>query len=89
MSNGDESSAEGFQKHKLNKKLVRKTYLITCSRANESIYPNRKTFNRLILESFQKSKSSAKVLQWAVCREPHKSKGIHYHICIKFDRNQR
>ena len=89
MSNGGESNADEFQKHELSKKFVRKTYLITYSRANESICPDRETFSRLILESFQKSKSSAKVLQWAVFREPHKSKGIHYHMCIKFDRNQR
>ena len=68
---------------------VRKTYLTTCRRANESICPDRETFSRLILESFQKSKSWAKVLQLLVCREPHKSKGIHYHMCIKFDCNQR
>ena len=42
---------------------------------------------RLILESFHHSKSSAKVLQLAVCREPHKSKGIHYHMGINSDRN--
>ena len=89
MSNGGESSADEFQKHELSKKLVRKTYLITYSRANESICLGRETFSRLILESFQKSKSSAKVLQWAVCREPHKNKGINYHMWIKFDHNQR
>ena len=75
-----ESSADEYQKHELSKKLVRKTYLITYSRANESICPDRETFSRLILESFQKSKSSAKVLQWALYREPHKIKGIHYHM---------
>ena len=89
MSNSGESSADEFQKYELSKKLVRKTYLIIYSRANESICPDRETFSRPILESFQKSKSSAKVLQWAVCREPYKSKGIHYRMCIKFDRNQR
>ena len=89
MSNGGKSSADEFQKHELNKKLVRKTYLITYSRANEFICPDRETFSRLILKSFQKSKSSAKVLQWTVCRGPHKSKGIRYHMCIRFDRNQR
>ena len=70
-------------------KLVNKTYLTTYSRANESICPDRQNFLRLILESFQNSKSSAKVLQWAVWREPHKSKGINYHVCINFDLNQR
>ena len=71
MSNGGKSNANEFQKHELSKKLVRKTYLITYSRTNEFICPDRGTFSRLILKSFQKSKSSAKVLQWAVCREPH------------------
>ena len=80
MSNGGGSSADGFRKHELSKKLVRKTNLITYSRANESICSDRETFSRLILESFQKSKSLAKVLQWAVCREPHKSKGILPHV---------
>ena len=74
MSNGGESSADEFQKHELRKKFVRKTYLITYSRASESICPDRETFSQLTLESFQKSQSSAKVLQWAVCRESHKSK---------------
>lgn len=45
-----------FEKHELSKKLVRKTYLITHSRANESICPDREHFSQ------QKSKSSAKVL---------------------------
>ena len=57
-------------------KLVNKTYLITYSRANESICPDRGNFIRPILESFQNSKSLAKVPHWAVCREPRKSKGI-------------
>ena len=73
MFNGSESSADEFQKHELSKKLVRKTYLITYNRANDSICPDRELFSRLILQSFQESKSSAKVLQWDVCREPHKS----------------
>ena len=42
---------------------------------------------RLILESFHQSKSSAKVLLLAVCKEPHKNKGIHYHMGINSDRN--
>ena len=57
MSNGDKNSADEFQKHELSKKLVKKTYLIIYSRANESIFPEREAFSRLILESFQKSKS--------------------------------
>ena len=57
MSNCGKSSVDEFQKHELNKNLVRKTYLTTCRRANESICPDRETFSRLILESYQKSKS--------------------------------
>ena len=57
MSNGDKNSADEFQKHEFIKKLVKKTYLIIYSRANESIFPEREAFSRLILESFQKSKS--------------------------------
>ena len=57
MLNCGKSSADEFQKQELSKKLVRKTYLITDSRANESIIHGRETFSRLILESFQRSKS--------------------------------
>ena len=42
---------------------------------------------RLISDSFHQSKSSAKVLELAVCREPHKNKDIHHHMGINSDRN--
>ena len=89
MATDGNSSSDDFQINELSKKLVRKTYLITYSRANESICPDRETFSQLVLKSFQQGKSSAKIIQWAVCMEPHNTKGIHYHMCIKFDRNQR
>ena len=89
QNDGNSSSSDEFQNNELSKKLVRKTYLITYSRASESICPDRETFSQLVLKSFEQGKSSAKIIQWAVCKEPHQTKGIHYHMCIKFDRNQR
>ena len=41
MLNGDQNSADEFQKHELSNKLLKKTYLIIYSRANESILPDR------------------------------------------------
>ena len=51
----------------LDSKLVRKTYLITYSKADDSKCPDRDRFSKLILESFEKStKTNVKPLHWAV-----------------------
>lgn len=73
----------------LDKKLVRKSYLITYSKADEKKCGNREDFSQKVLEAFGANKSSVKPLYWAVCKELHKSGAHHYHMCIKFDGNIR
>lgn len=74
----------------LDPKLVRKTYLITYSQAVTEKCPDRETFSKLVLESFQKTtKTNVKPVQWVVCQETHESGGYHYHMSIKFDGNIR
>ena len=62
-------------------------YLITYSQADEARFPTRRSFVDAVLFSFYNT--PAKVVQWCCCLERHAVTGIHYHMAIKLDRNQR
>ena len=66
---------------------VRKVYLVTYSQADIHTFPTRKSFAQAVVPSF--SRGSAAILQWCCSQESHKKSGIHYHMCLKLDRNQR
>lgn len=66
---------------------VRKVYLITHSQADLDVFPTRQSFANAVLKSFENV--PAQVLQWCCCIENHRDGGVHFHMAIKFDRNQR
>ena len=66
---------------------IRKVYLITYSQANLTRFPTRRAFANAVLASF--SYASANVLHWCCSQENHREAGKHYHMALKFDRNQR
>ena len=90
----DELSSEESDKEMLerdekeiNLRCVRQVYLITYSQADEVRFPSRISFADAVLFSF--NDTPAKVVQWCCCLEKHSSKGIHYHMTVKLDRNER
>lgn len=68
-------------------RTVRQVYLITYSQADNTRFPTRRAFVDAVLFSF--SDAPAKVIQWCCCMEKHGNSGIHYHMAIKLDKNQR
>ena len=81
------SSSSDTNESELGRRKIRKVYLVTYSQANKSKVPTRNAFAEAVIKSF--SMGSAKVLQWCCTQESHKKSGVHYHMCIKLDRNQR
>ena len=75
------------QEEELDSRTVRQVYLITYSRADQGRFPTRESFVQAVLFSF--NCTPAKVVQWCCCLERHAVTGIHYHIAIKLNKNQR
>ena len=71
----------------LGRREIRKVYLITYSKANISKIPTRKFFAEAVIKAFHSG--SANVLHWCCSQESHKKSRVHYHMCLKLDRNQR
>ena len=69
----------------LNARSVRKVYLITYSQVDKELFPTRRSFVDVVLQSF----NDANVVQWCCSLEQHISAGVHYHMAIKLDRNKR
>ena len=66
---------------------VRSVYLVTYSQADMDKFARREDFASAVVESF--SQGRAKVKHWSCCLEEHKDGGLHFHLAIKLDRNQR
>lgn len=82
----DCSSADCDQ-GELGSREIRKVYLITYSQADTEKFPTRMSFAEAVVMSF--SGGSSKVVQWCCSQESHKKSGVHYHMCIKLNGNQR
>ena len=68
----------------LNKRCIRKVYLVTYSQADKEQCSDRERFAEMVLEAFDPRKeSSVQPFQWAVSNEPHSESGFHYHMCVK------
>ena len=88
MQNNNYIEAE--ESNSLEKRALRKVYLVTYSQADESKCSNRERFGELVIEAFDpKKESTVQPKQWAVSKEPHKQNGFHYHMCVKFNNNKR
>jgi len=69
---------------------VRKTHLITYSKADLKKFPSRETFALAVTDSFKIGTSNIAVVQWVCCREKHKtSDAMHYHPALKLSAIKR
>ena len=75
----------------LGSRQVRSIYLITYSRANEEIVPNRESFVQLVLDSFDNADplTRCEILQWVCSQERHRDGAIHYHMAVKLNARRR
>ena len=85
---GDDSTE---QSESLGSRQVRSVYLITYSRANEEIVPNRESFVQLVLDSFDNADplTRCEIVQWVCNQERHRDEGIHYHMEVKLNARRR
>ena len=63
----------------------KRIFLVTYSQADTVRFPTRKSFARFVVTAFNHGVGKAKVVKWAVCREPHVEGGVHYHVSIKMN----
>ena len=66
---------------------IRQIYLITYSMVDRECFPTRSSFADAVVQSF--ADTPAKVLQWCCCLEQHVQSGVHFHMAMKLDKNQR
>ncbi|CAH3046804.1 unnamed protein product [Porites evermanni] len=50
-------------------------------------FPTRSSFAEAVVQSF--ADTPAKVVQWCCCLEQHVQSGVHFHMAMKLDKNQR
>lgn len=84
---GDDATG---QSQPLGSRQVRSIYLITYSRANQKIVPNRESFVQLVLDSFNNADplTRCEIVQWVWSQERHRDVGIHYHMAVKLNARQ-
>lgn len=74
----------------LDKRAVRKTYLITYSQVDKNKSSDKERFTEQVIEAFDPTKeSNVQPVQWASCEEYHQEDGTHYHMCLKMSNNKR
>ena len=76
-----------FNTCEMNARNVRQIYLITYSMVDTERFPTRSSFAEAVVQSF--ADTLAKVLQWWCCLEQHVKSGVHFHMAMKLDKNQR
>ena len=76
-----------FNTCEMNARNVRQIYLITYSMVDTARFPTRSSFAEAVVQSF--ADTPAKVLQWCCCLEQHVQSGVHFHMAMKLDKNQR
>ena len=74
-------------RQEINARAVHKVYLIMYSQADEARFPTRQSFVDAVVHSFYDT--PAKIIQWCCSMERHLNSGIHYHMAVKLDKNQR
>ena len=87
----DEGDDDDFQTRNLSKSNVRRVYLVTYSRADQSKFPTRQSFGEQVIAYFnERSTTKACVQHWACSLERHKNtSGMHYHLCVKLSGPKR
>ena len=68
----------------------RRTYLLTYSCADMEKFPDCAACAKCVLDAFESGKRSARVVQWAICKENHKDAvWKHYHMAVKLSATRR
>jgi len=67
---------------------LRSVYLVTYSQANLEIVPTRESFADIVIGAFR-SQTPATPIQWVCSREPHQNGGVHYHLAVKLNKQNR
>ena len=71
-------------KHKnYHHRALRRTYLVTYSRANMVMFSTREFFGTAVEDAFNRGKGKVKTGYWACSQEEHQDGGLHYHVSIK------
>ena len=75
----------------ISKKLARRVYLITYSRADLEKFPTRESFGNAVAEVFrgEAGKSVAFPTHWACCLEKHQDGASHYHVSLALNKPKR
>ena len=75
----------------LGSRQVQSIYLITYSRANEEIAPNRESFVQLVRDSFDNADPLTRcgIVRWVCSQERHRDGDIHYHMAVKLNARRR
>jgi hypothetical protein len=68
---------------KMNNRTMRRVYLVTYSKADFGIFPERSDFGKAVAEAFNSGMSKVKTYHYAVCKEKHQDGSYHYHCAIK------
>lgn len=76
-----------YRMAELQARSFRSVFLVTYSRANLDIIPNREAFSRCVLHAIDST--PARPIHWICSEERHRDGCIHYHMAIKLDRQQR
>ncbi|CAB4033143.1 Hypothetical predicted protein [Paramuricea clavata] len=83
-----ESSTSSDSNFELDSRQVRQVYLVTYSQANTTKFPtSRRSFAEAVVRSF--TQRTASVIQWCCAQENHLRSGVHFHVPIKINKNQR
>lgn len=69
-------------------KTPRRVYLITYSQRDETSFPTRESFAKVVVDAFNRDGVDM-VDHWACCEEPHEVAGYHYHLAIKLKKPRR
>ncbi len=75
--------ADDFQTQKLPSRALRRTYLVTYSRANMVMFPTRESFGTAVEDAFNRGTGKVKTEYWACSQEEHQDGGLHYHVSVK------
>lgn len=67
----------------MDKRKMRRTYLVTYSQADRNKFPTRESFGQTVADAFCAGSGKVGVAYWSCAMEPHVDGGEHYHMAVK------